>query len=82
MREGVARALQYGVQLERDVEFFVDCMLIFHPNFDDDDRTPWAGETLRNEELDGTQKMDRIHDHWVFDSGNRGVTTGEETQSN
>lgn len=66
VRDGIRRAGEFGVRIERDVELFLECLLMFHPHFDDDDREAWAGEILRDENLTGTQKMDRIHDHLVF----------------
>lgn len=66
VREGIERAGHYGIRKERDVEFFVDCLLIYHPRFDDEEREAWAAEILRDGELSGSQKMDRIHDHWIF----------------
>ena len=64
--EGVQRANDYGIINEADVERFLECIIIFGPRFDVDDRIPWAREVLTRPDLDGEQKMDAMDDHRIF----------------
>lgn len=64
--DGLSFARRYGVANEGDVVRYIECMVILGPQFDSDERFPWAGEALRNADLDGETKMDRIDDHLVF----------------
>ena len=60
------RAQSYGVVNEQDVELFLDCTLLLAPDFDYNPRFPWAGESLNDAHLTGTEKMSVIHDHLLF----------------
>ena len=68
-RRGVNDARGYGVVNEKDVQLYIECMVLLCPDFDRSDRFPWAGETLKREDLDGEQKMDQINEHLAFGLG-------------
>ena len=64
--EGIQRAKGHGVLNEADVERFLECAIIFGPEFDEDAGIPWAQEILTRKNLDGEQKMDAIDEHRIF----------------
>ena len=66
VREGIDMAESYEVVNEDDVELFLECRLMFGPSFDRDLRVKWASETLNRADLNGTEKMDIIHDYVIF----------------
>lgn len=63
---GIEKADKYDVTDESDVERYLECMVLYGPNFDADSRTSWAGEILRDERLIGTEKMNKINDYELF----------------
>jgi hypothetical protein len=56
---GIKRAAAYGIMAERDVNKYIDLMVVFGPDFDTDKRFPWAGETLRTQK-DPARKMQAL----------------------
>jgi hypothetical protein len=70
IRLGIKRAASYGIELEADVERYLEYMVMYGANFDTDRKYPWAGETLRREDVPGNVKMDWIDEYDQF-SANR-----------
>ena len=68
IRRGLEAAQQYGVTNEGDVERYVECMVILGPQFDSEERFPWAKEILDRQNIDGESKMDRIDEYLIFGS--------------
>ena len=66
VQQGIKTAESYGVVGEMDVELYIDCLVLLGPRFDTDQQFAWAGDSLRRSDIDGTAKMDFIHDHLVF----------------
>ena len=66
VRLGISRAKAYDVVLKSDVWLYIECMVLFSPDFDENPDTAWAGEKLRREDVDGTTKMNQINDHMLF----------------
>lgn len=66
VRRAMANAAGYGVIGEMDLELYIDCVALFGPGFDKSERVPWAGNALRRTGIDGTAKMDIIHDYLIF----------------
>ena len=62
INRGIDAAKDYGVVKRGDVRDYLECMLVLGPDFDRSPRTPWAGQILRDDGLDGTQKMRAIGD--------------------
>ncbi|MDP3000156.1 MAG: hypothetical protein Q8N47_21915 [Bryobacterales bacterium] len=60
VRDSVAKAKTYGVVAEDDVQRFIDCRMIYGPEFDTAKETHWAGQILRTPSLNGTEKMDYV----------------------
>ena len=60
VRRAVDKALSYSVRTERDVTSFVDLTFELGEGFDIDPRFDWAGEILRDDSLDGRDKVARI----------------------
>ncbi len=57
---GVAQAARYGVVDEEDVQHYLEYMMRFGRNFDQDPALDWAGSILRAKDVDGARKMRRI----------------------
>ena len=66
VRLGISRAKTYEVTLKPDVQLFIECMVLFSPDFDENPDTSWAGEILRRSDIDGSQKMSEINDYMLF----------------
>lgn len=62
VKYGVQRSASYGVTTEGDVRRYIDLMLMFGPDFDQDPELPWAASILNNKALiNPTTKVDRIY---------------------
>ena len=68
VRHGLDDAESFGVIHEQDVRLYLECQLLFHPRFAHDPALPHAAETLRRQDLSGTEKMDLIHDWMILDA--------------
>jgi hypothetical protein len=66
VRLGVDRSASYGIVIERDVERFIEYMVLYGPRFDADPRYAWAAKLLSAQALSGTAKMDRIDNYDQF----------------
>jgi len=55
---GIARALEYGIDTERDMARFLE--LWFQADFDPAQRWPWAAAILSRKDLDGATKVEFI----------------------
>jgi hypothetical protein len=67
IRLGVESAAKYEVTDEVDVRRYLECLVLYGPDFDANPRTPWAGQILNDKELTGTEKMNRIDDYVLFE---------------
>ncbi len=67
VRRGMKDAEGYGIKSEDGIQQYLDCMAVFGPNFDRDTRHAWAGEILRNTELDSSEKTEGLAIHMLFD---------------
>jgi hypothetical protein len=68
IRDGVRRANEYGFAAPDQVCQFVDLLFAFHPEFDRDDRLPWARDILTDPEI--TEPAVRID--LLFDAAREG----------
>jgi hypothetical protein len=59
-RAAVDQARAHGVVYERDVARYVAYSIHLGASFDTDPDLPWAGAVLRDEALDGKEKMERL----------------------
>jgi hypothetical protein len=66
VRFGLERSAAYNVIIERDVERYLEYMVLYGPQFDTDPRYAWAAEVLSVPEARGTAKMDRIDQYDQF----------------
>lgn len=64
--QGVAEAERYGVTRAEDTRLYIECMALVHPDFARNGKAPRVTEVLEDSSLNGTQKMDRIHDWLIF----------------
>lgn len=67
IRLGVERAKEYEITAESDVLRYLEYMVEYRPDFDEHDETLWAKRILRDRDLTGTQKMDRLDDFTTFE---------------
>lgn len=47
IRHGINRAAVYGISIECDVCKYIDLMMVWGADFDQDQKLPWAGQILR-----------------------------------
>lgn len=63
IQTGIERAKQYGVELENDVQSYLEMMIIYGADFDTNSKTDWAGEILRTPDINGTTKINLLEDY-------------------
>lgn len=56
----LVRARGYGLERDYDILRFLNLMMLFGADFDDDDAYPWAREILRDEELEPLTRLELI----------------------
>lgn len=66
VRNALEDAKSFGISSESDLTLYVRCQGLLGINFDTQPQHAWAREILERDDLDGTEKMDRIHDYLVF----------------
>ena len=66
IKNGIGRAAVYDITLENDVKRYLEYMVLYGPEFDQTPQTAWAGDILRADDLDGTEKIDRIDEAELF----------------
>ena len=57
---GMGKAKHHGIDMEWDVRRVIECCLLLGPAFGEDAETAAAGDILRDDTLDGREKMDKI----------------------
>lgn len=62
----IAAATRYGLHDARDLKVYIDCTVIFGPQFDTDPRYPWASAVLGRSDIEGGAKADVLHEHLIF----------------
>ena len=63
---GIKTSKKYDVVNERDIQLYLDCMVIINPEFDRDSKVPWAQKILNKKDIDGRAKMAQISEYLVF----------------
>jgi hypothetical protein len=53
IQHGIKRAAVYGIVSERDVCKYIELMIVFGRDFDQDEKVPWAGQILRTRNSPG-----------------------------
>ena len=66
IRNGIERAATHNVTAEFDVQRYLEYMVKYGQEFDASPDMSWAGDILNREDLDGSEKMDRIDDRDLF----------------
>lgn len=46
---GIRRAANYGIRTKRDVCKYIDLVVVFGRNFEEDGKIPWASEVLKSQ---------------------------------
>jgi len=60
VRDGITAAAREGFTTRRDIYRYLNLTFFLGPGFADDERYPWARETLRDASLDSGAKLDRL----------------------
>jgi hypothetical protein len=63
IQKGIRKAKVYNVTAEDDVQQFLEYMMIYGPEFDEDPKTKWARMILCTKDIDGTEKMELLGEH-------------------
>lgn len=66
VEDGIQKAEGYNIELEDDVQEFIEFMVVYGPKFDNDPKFRWAKQILDNNDLDGSEKMDEIGQKEAF----------------
>jgi hypothetical protein len=62
VKYGIQRSASYGIATEGDVRRYIDLMIMFGPDFDQDPELPWASSILNNRTLiNPTTKIERLY---------------------
>jgi hypothetical protein len=69
--EVIAEATAYGVFLTTDLTLYIRLQAILGRQFDTNPQHVWARTILERSDLNGTEKMDLIHDHMLFSQAGR-----------
>lgn len=67
VRQGILDAAHYGITYEEDVRAYLECMAILGRDFDRDERHPWAGDTLRRDDLSAAEKLEAMDEHILLE---------------
>lgn len=67
IRQGIDSAAQYNITSEVDIRRYLECVVVYGPDFDTNPKTAWAGHILNNKQLSGTEKMNRVDEYALFD---------------
>src|SRR4051794_31742361 len=59
---GIDKAVGYGLRVYDDIRSFLNLSILLGSDFDTSPETEWIGEILRDESLDGEEKMLWIED--------------------
>lgn len=60
VRQGMDRARDYGLFSEGEIQRYLECMVIFGPEFDQDQKYPWASDILNSVDLSSSQKSEAL----------------------
>lgn len=66
VRAGIEKAAEYDITTENDIRCYLEYMAIYGADFDTAPKTSWAGDILRLEDIDGTEKMDKMAEYDLF----------------
>jgi len=66
INQSMEHAETYGVTDEVDIERYLECTFLYGRDFDANPQTSWAREILRDNDLSGFDKMNRINDYELF----------------
>lgn len=64
---GIKRAEKYDITSEFDIRRYLECVVVYGPDFDTNPKTAWAGPLLNNKQWSGTEKMNQVDEYALFD---------------
>jgi hypothetical protein len=66
IKSGIARAKRYGLEQERNVQVFLEFLVLYGLDLGTTPKTRWARSILADRNLDEVQKVRRLQDHATF----------------
>jgi len=66
VRRGISDAESYGIDDRQDVVRYLELLLVLGPRFDRDPAYRWAGNLLRQRNVDGGHRMHQLVEYVVF----------------
>jgi hypothetical protein len=67
IRTGMDDAAKYEITSEVDVRRYLECVVVYGPDFDTNPKTAWAGPLLNHKQWSGTEKMNQVDEYALFD---------------
>jgi hypothetical protein len=61
IQKGLSKTERYNIKIEYNIERYIDLMFILGEDFDTAEKTQWAGELLRNEQMSALERINRIY---------------------
>ena len=66
IRESIERANSFNIRASENLEFFLDCEVVYGPAFYTHQDYVWAKVILLDEKNDETEKMSQINEYQIF----------------
>jgi hypothetical protein len=63
---GIGRAESYDIESEDDIQRYLEYVMVLSHDFDTNPKSSWARRILLRRDIDGTQKMSRIDNVYLF----------------
>ena len=63
---GIDRAESYEIGFQDDIQRYLEYMMVLSTDFDTNSNTLWAGDILRNKFIEGSEKIRRIDNTYLF----------------
>jgi hypothetical protein len=61
VRQGMSRALKYGIDTESSMALFIELMVAVAPDFDDREQAAWLKGFLENPQVPAQEKAQYVH---------------------
>ncbi len=71
---GIAKAGRYGIEMEGDIEAFLDMLVVWGPDFDV--AKTWAATILNEEDRKGSDKIALLQEHERFGESSDAARSG------
>jgi hypothetical protein len=61
IRQGIERAMKYGIDTEASMALFIELMVAIAPDFDDREEAGWLKGLLENPQVPAQEKAEFVH---------------------